>query len=161
MALALLLAPFASALAADMPAPRRGTGLPVPRHASLRNEDTNVRTGPNSRHPIDWVYKRRGMPVEIVAEYDNWRKIRDWQGAGGWVHLGLLTGKRHVVVTGPQAVLRKTPSPQAAEVARIEQDVIAQIKTCSADWCRVQAGPHVGWIERHNVWGVYKGETIN
>src|SRR4026209_512491 len=73
---------------------RKGSGLPLPRFASLRSDEVNVRTGPGPRYPIDWVFKRKAMPVEIVAEYENWRKIRDWQGASGWVHQSLLSGQR-------------------------------------------------------------------
>src|SRR5579864_875220 len=80
------------AQAADKNAPvHRGSGLPIPRFASLRSDEVNVRTGPGTRYPVDWVFKRKGMPVEIVAEYENWRKIRDWQGASGWVHQSLLS----------------------------------------------------------------------
>src|SRR5688572_19834056 len=75
---------------ANPPPLRKGTGLPVPRFAVVRSDEVNVRTGPGPRYPIDWVFKRKGMPVEIVGEYENYRKIRDWQGAGGWVHQSLL-----------------------------------------------------------------------
>ena len=78
---------------------RRGSGLPFPRFASLRSDEVNVRTGPGTRYPVDWVFKRKSMPVEIVAEYENWRKIRDWQGASGWVHQSLLTGKRSFLIS--------------------------------------------------------------
>src|SRR5262245_34959241 len=74
---------------------RKGSGLPVPRFASLRSDEVNVRTGPGTRYPVDWVFKRKFMPVEVVAEFENWRKIRDWQGASGWVHQSLLTGRRY------------------------------------------------------------------
>jgi len=146
---------------ANPPPQRKGTGLPVPRFATVRADETNVRTGPGPRYPIDWVFKRKGMPVEIVGEYENYRKIRDWQGAGGWVNGNLLTGKRFVIVTAANAPLRKTPSANAAEVAKVGVEVIAQVKSCSGDWCRVQAGGHIGWIERRHVWGVYKGEVVN
>lgn len=152
---------LAQTLASHPPPLRKGTGLPLPRFAVVRAEETNVRTGPGSRYPIDWVFKRKGMPVEIVGEYENWRKIRDWQGAGGWVHQSLLSGKRYVIVTTARAPLRKTPSANAAEVARMEVEVVAQVKSCSGDWCRVQASGHIGWIERRHVWGVYKGEVVN
>src|SRR5262245_37242621 len=91
-----LLPSIGGALAADPPqkAQRKGSGLPLPRFASLRSDEANVRSGPGTRYPIDWVFRRKGMPVEIVAEYENYRKIRDWQGASGWVHQSLLTGKR-------------------------------------------------------------------
>lgn len=146
---------------ANPPPLRKGTGLPVPRFAVVRAEEANVRTGPGSRYPIDWLFKRKGMPVEIVGEYENYRKIRDWQGAGGWVHQSLLTGKRSVIVTTANAPLRKTPSANAAEVAKMGVEVIAQVKSCSGDWCRVQAGSYIGWIERRHVWGVYRGEVVN
>jgi SH3-like domain-containing protein len=148
--------------AVDAPPPlRKGTGLPLPRFASLRSDETNVRAGPGSRYPIEWVFLRKSMPVEIVAEYENWRKIRDWQGSGGWVHQSLLTGKRSVTVARKEAILYKTPATSATEVARLQAEVICLVKSCNGDWCRVQTGPYVGWIERAKVWGVYKGEVVN
>lgn len=140
---------------------RKGSGLPVPRFASLRSDEVNVRTGPGTRYPVDWVFKRRLMPVEIVAEFENWRKIRDWQGASGWVHQSLLTGKRHFVVTAKNVALHKTPAHSAEVVARVEPEVIGEIKSCAGDWCRVRAGSATGWVERKDVWGVYKGEAVN
>jgi len=143
--------------------PRRGSGLPVPRFASVRSGEANVRTGPGTRYPVDWVFKRKGMPVEIVAEFDNWRRIRDWQGAGGWVHQSLLTGKRGFVVTGKGADLFKTPAASAELVARLEPEVMGEIRACAGDWCRVRiaASGVTGWVERAHLWGVYRGETIN
>src|SRR5215471_20860346 len=90
--------------------PRKGSGLPIPRFATLKSDEVNVRTGPGSRYPVDWVFKRKGMPVEIVAEYEVWRKIRDWQGASGWVHQSLLTGKRSFIIPAKPARLQKTPA---------------------------------------------------
>ncbi|HJQ60600.1 MAG TPA: SH3 domain-containing protein [Vineibacter sp.] len=151
-----------SSRAGEAPPPlRKGTGLPLPRFATLRSDETNVRAGPGSRYPIDWVFKRKAMPVEIVAEYENWRKIRDWQGAGGWVHQSLLTGKRSVTITAKEATLHKTPAGTAAPVAKLQTEVICGVRSCSGDWCRVQVGPHVGWIERNKAWGVYPGEVVN
>jgi SH3-like domain-containing protein len=90
---------------------RKGSGLPIPRFASLKSDEVNVRTGPGPRYPVDWVFKRKGMPVEIVAEYENWRKIRDFQGASGWVYQGLLTGKRSFIIAAKPASVHKTPRP--------------------------------------------------
>src|ERR1700757_4096765 len=107
-----VLAPTAGVLAADPPSnnQRKGSGLPLPRFASLRSDEVNVRTGPGTRYPVDWVFKRKGMPVEIVAEFENWRKNRDLQGASGWVHQSLLTGKRSFLIASKAASLHKTPS---------------------------------------------------
>src|ERR1700745_1267941 len=94
VAAALVLVAFAaSAVAAEK-------GLPVPRFVTLRSDQVNVRTGPGERYPIEWVFTRKGMPVEILAEFDVWRKIRDWQGTEGWVHQRMVTGNRAVIVKG-------------------------------------------------------------
>lgn len=143
-------------------AQRKGSGLPIPRFASLKSDEVNVRTGPGSRYPIDWVFKRKGMPVEIVAEFENWRKIRDWQGAGGWVYQGLLTGKRSFIVPSKPASLYKTPSNTAEITARLDPEVIGEIRSCTGDWCRVRVpGGVSGWLERTQIWGIYKSEPIN
>ena len=143
------------------PPQRKGSGLPLPRFASLKSDEVNVRTGPGSRYPVDWVFHRKLMPVEIVAEYENWRKIRDWQGASGWVYQGLLSGKRGFIVASKGADLHRTPALSAEIVAKLEPDVMGEIRSCSGDWCRVSAPGVSGWIERTKIWGVYKSEPIN
>jgi SH3-like domain-containing protein len=149
--------------AADNPtnAQRKGSGLPIPRFASLRSDEVNVRTGPGTRYPVDWVFKRKSMPVEIVAEYENWRKIRDWQGASGWVHQSLLTGKRSFIIASKPASLHKTPAPAADVVAKLEPEVIGEIRSCTGGWCRIRVSGVSGCIERASIWGVYRSEPIN
>jgi SH3-like domain-containing protein len=149
-------------LAADPPASaqRKGSGLPLPRFATLKSDEVNVRAGPGGRYPIDWVFKRKGMPVEIVAEFENWRKIRDWQGASGWVYQGLLTGKRSFVIP-KMASLHKTPAVSAEVIAKLEPEVMGEIRSCVGDWCRVKVSGVSGWLERSEIWGVYKSEPIN
>ena len=162
--LCVLTPPVGGALAADPPsnAQRKGSGLPLPRFASLRSDEANVRTGPGTRYPIDWVFRRKGMPVEIVAEYENYRKIRDWQGASGWVHQSLLTGKRSFIIPSKPASLHKTPAKAAEVIAKLEPEVMGEIRSCSGDWCRVRVSSGVsGWLERTELWGVYKSEPIN
>jgi SH3-like domain-containing protein len=141
----------------------RGSGLPIPRFATLKSDEVNVRIGPGPRYPIDWVFKRKGMPVEIVAEYENWRKIRDWQGASGWVYQGLLNGKRSFIVPSKPVNLYRTPAPSAEVVAKLEPEVMGEIRSCQGDWCRVKvSGAGIsGWLERTEFWGVYKSEPID
>ena len=150
-------------LGAEPPASaqRRGSGLPIPRFATLKSDEVNVRTGPGPRYPVDWVFKRKGMPVEIVAEYENWRKIRDWQGASGWVYQGLLTGKRSFIIPSRAASLHKTPAAAAEVVAKLDPEVTGEIRSCSGEWCRVKISGVSGWLERTDIWGVYKSEPIN
>lgn len=136
------------------------TGLPLPRFVSLRPAEVNLRTGPGNTYPVDWVYRRRHMPVEVVAEFDNWRKIRDWQGAVGWVHQSLLDGRRYGLITSEQVMLSR-PAADSAPVARLMPGVVAQLLACRPGWCRLEAGGHAGWLARDGFWGAYPGETFD
>jgi SH3-like domain-containing protein len=152
---AALLAAFiaSSALAAEK-------GLPVPRFVTLRVDEVNLRTGPGERYPIDWVLTKKGMPVEIIAEFDVWRQIRDMQGTEGWVHQRMVTGSRNVIVEGEVRTLRADPDPTSTAVARAEPNVIARLLECRGPWCRVELRGIKGWLRRNEVWGVYPDEVV-
>jgi len=138
-----------------------GSGLPIPRFVTLRTDETNVRTGPGTRYPIQWVYHRIGMPVEIIEEYDLWRKIRDVEGTSGWVHKTMLDGKRSVIVKGKQPhIIRRDPEPDAKPILKVEPMVAARVMECQPDWCRIQIEGRKGWIEKKFLWGVYPDEVI-
>jgi SH3-like domain-containing protein len=134
--------------------------LPVPRFVSLRADEVNLRTGPGERYPIDWVLTRKGLPVEIVEEFEAWRKIRDPQGTEGWVHQRMVTGTRNVMVTGDVRTLRADPDATAPAVARAEPGVIAHLLDCRDTWCRVELQGMKGWLKRSEVWGVYPSEAV-
>lgn len=138
------------------------SGLPLPRFVSLRANEVNMRVGPGVRYPIDWVYQRRHMPVEIINESGTWRKVRDFRGGQGWVHQSMLTGRRSLVVTGQMRTLRQEPNTKAAIVARAEPGVVGNILACpdGSGWCRVKVGDLEGWLRRVEFWGVYSGESI-
>jgi len=132
----------------------------LPRFASLRADEVNLRTGPGERYPIDWVLIRKGLPVEIVEEFDVWRKIRDFQGSEGWVHQRMLTGARNVLIEGGTRVLHVEPDPASPPVARAEAGVVARLIECRGPWCRVEAQGIKGWLKRAEVWGVYPDESV-
>ena len=138
----------------------RRTGLPLPRFASLRAIKVNLRAGPGVRYPVEWVYQRRGLPVMITSEFNDWRKIRDWRGTVGWIHRSMLTGKRTVIATGRQVVLRRKPSKNSAAVGRAEAGVIARVLSCKGYWCRVEASGIRGWGQRKALWGTLAQEKI-
>ena len=165
--LALLLAagPSAGWAAAEEDAPGKPgaetSGLPLPRFASLRAGEVNVRTGPGVQYPVDWVFQRQGMPVEIIAEYRTWRKIRDWQGTQGWVHQSLLAGKRTAIVIGGMRALLSKPEADAKPVAQLEAGVIANLLSCpeQSAWCRIEVDGFDGWLRRVDFWGTLKDEV--
>ena len=136
------------------------SNLPVPRFVSLRSNEVNLRTGPGERYPIDWVFTRRDIPVEIVAEFEQWRKIRDWQGAEGWVHERMVKGQRNIVIKGEIRALHSDPDANARTVARAEPGAIAKLLECKGTWCRIEAQDVKGWVARNEVWGVYANETL-
>ena len=132
----------------------------TPRFASLRVDPVNLRTGPGERYPIEWVYQRKGLPVEITAEFDVWRKVRDSDGTEGWVHQRMLTAVRNVVIKGALRTLRSEPNPNAAAVARAEPGVIARLLECRDAWCRIETQGLKGWLQRSEIWGVLPNETV-
>lgn len=136
------------------------TNLPLPRFVSLKGREGNARRGPSLEHRIDWVFQHPGMPLKITAEYENWRRVEDVDGEGGWVHYALLSGVRTVVVTGAQAVLRGDPMARAPIVARAEKGAILHLLSCNPDWCDLSADDTEGWMERSDFWGVLPGETL-
>ncbi|TAN47390.1 MAG: hypothetical protein EPN26_14000 [Rhodospirillales bacterium] len=163
--LAVLLAVPAWAQTQAQPSsqPQSASGLPLPRYVSLRAEEVNLRTGPGVRYPIEWVIAKRELPVEIIAEFETWRKIRDFQGTDGWVHQTMLTGRRTLLVTGSAIrKLRRTDSEEAAPLANVEPGVIGRLLQCprNSSLCRVEIEGYQGWLKRDEFWGVYKGEYI-
>ena len=149
-------------LPCDLLAASSNSGLPIPRFVSLKNAETNVRTGPGTRYPIHWVYRREGMPVEVIEEYDLWRKIRDAEGTAGWVHKAMLEGKRNAMIIGkePQMV-RIDSNSKSKAILKAEPNVIVQMLECEPEWCRMQISGRKGWIEKKNLWGVYKKEIFD
>jgi SH3-like domain-containing protein len=160
-----------AALAQELPGGRRGTGLPVPRYVSLKSDRVNLREGPSKDHRTTWVFQRAGLPVEIVAEYETWRRIRDSEGTEGWVLHSLLSGRRTALVMpwakgeAPPIPLLDRPDDRGATVARLEPSVIANVRDCNGTWCRVvivMDGSHDvdGYIRQEKLWGVYPNEKV-
>lgn len=162
-AMLTLAVPPTVAVAADgprKPGQPQGSGLTIPRFVTLRASEVNLRAGPNVNYPIVWVFQRKEMPVEIIAEYDTWRRIRDWQGAEGWVHQSMLAGRRGVVVTGAARTLRRDPDAAAQPVAQAKPGVMGALLKCVGLWCQLDLKGWRGWMKRDEFWGVYPNETV-
>lgn len=154
VAMALLLLVLVGAARAD------NEPLPMPRFASLKSNEVNLRAGPGEDRPKLWVYQRAGMPVEIIDEFDTWRRIRDYRGVVGWVSANLLTGKRTAIVIDTRRTLHDSPDPASAPVAEADPGVIGRILQCQGEWCRLDIQGYKGWLKRSEIWGVYPDEAI-
>ncbi len=130
------------------------TNLPIPRYVSMKAGEGNLRRGPSLGHRIDWVLKRRNMPLQVIGEHGHWRRVRDQDGAAGWMHYALLSGVRMVIVQEDMAPLRAKPEPEAAIKARAELGVVAKLGDCTLDWCQIASGGQKGWTEKTVLWGV-------
>jgi SH3-like domain-containing protein len=123
-----------------------------------------VRGGPDKDHDVAWIYTRAGWPVEITAEFENWRRIRDCDGAEGWVYHSLLTGKRTAAVQlktkTDLAPLYQAPDMHSAVTARLQVGVLGLVKHCTGTWCQILGAGFGGWVEQSALWGVYPGEKI-
>jgi SH3-like domain-containing protein len=146
--------------AALVPAAAAREGAPLPRFASLRSDEVNLRAGPGTQYPVEWVFLRRDLPVEIVAEYGRWRKVRDVDGSEGWMHQSLLSSRRWVMIKGAVRPLYLTPTEGSEAVLRAEPGVLGRLLTCLREWCRVEIAGHKAWLPRRHLWGVYPEEDV-
>jgi SH3-like domain-containing protein len=165
LAAAGLVVSLANAAAAAELALGPKSGLPLPRFVSLKPDRVNVRGGPTRDHEVTWVYTRAGLPVEITAESDNWRRIRDWEGSEGWVYHSMLSGRRTAVVNaktqGELVPLYEHADGNGAVVARLQAGVLASVRHCGGASCRIQGSGFDGWIAQERLWGVYPNEKVD
>jgi SH3-like domain-containing protein len=150
------------------------TGLPIPRFVTIKSAEVNLRKGPNSNYPILVVYKRKGYPLEVIAEFENWRKLKDYDGMEGWVHENMISGNRNVAINNVsynakpsyasknnELILFQYPNESSYPLARAELGVIAKLKKCRQDWCMVKIDNIKAWVKKSNLWGVFPDEIIN
>lgn len=157
LAIAIVLTALPSA---PPPALAEEGELPLPRFASIRSNEVNMRSGPGLDYPIQWVLKREGLPVMIVDEFHHWRQIRHWDGETGWVHRSMLTGRRTLRVI-EETLLRREGRDDARPVARLLPGAVVTAEACERDWCRVRAEVRYGgFVNRSAVWGVLENESF-
>lgn len=140
----------------------RSTDLPLPRFVTVKANKAFVRAGPGKQYPVEWVMQRKGLPVEIILEFETWRKIRDVEGDDGWVHQSLLSGRRAVFIAGksPVPLIRK-PKAESKTLALLSPGVLAKLLKCEIEYCQLQYGTYKGWAPRTSLWGVYATEEVD
>ncbi len=138
------------------------TEMQTPRFVSLKSSEVNVRTGPGLRYRIKWIIVKKNLPVEVVAEFEQWRKIRDIEGDEGWVHKSMLSGKRSAIIIGNETkLLYKLPDTTSRAVVFIEPSVVTELMSCKMEWCRIKSEGKKGWVMRKYLWGVYPEEEFD
>lgn len=161
-------APAAAGAAAALPG-KSESGLPIPRFVSLKADRVNLRSGPGTDYPTAWVFRRAGLPLEVISEFEGWRQVRDADGATGWVVQSLLSGRRTALVTpwdvkagkpAPQVPVRNSDSESARAVVNVEAGVIANIHGCDGRWCSVTIDRFRGYMPQKQLWGVYENEIV-
>lgn len=170
LSLSLLLAavPSVATTAHAQSATKGPSGLPLPRFVSLKAKRVNLRIGPSTDYAVSWLYLKSGLPVEIIQEYDNWRRVRDADGTEGWVNQSLLSGERTAVAAPWMRAngndvfvnLRRDSLDNAAVVAKLQPGVLLKLNECTGNWCRAEAGGVTGWVSQGEIWGAYPGEAF-
>ncbi len=158
--------PQITATISTLPKRDRGkSGLPLPRFVSLKTDRVNVRRGPSNEHNVSWVFTHKDLPVEIIAEFDHWRRVRDSEGDEGWVYQSLLTGRRTAMVApwrrDNNVPLHKDASATSHKVALVAGGVVGRVRSCDGNWCRISVSDYDGYMEQAMLWGVYPGETVD
>jgi SH3-like domain-containing protein len=136
------------------------TNLPLPRFVSLKATEANARRGPSLSHRIDWVFKLRGYPLEVVAEYGHWRRVRDYEDATGWVHYTLISGVRTALVQHETVDLHVRPDPASRLTAQAEKGAVLRLLECSIEWCKASGDGHKGWLRKTGLWGIGPDEIL-
>jgi SH3-like domain-containing protein len=158
-------APTTAAPVSQVASGQKGSGLPVPRFVSLKAARVNVRVGPGEDYKVAWVFVKSGLPIEVIQEFDNWRRIRDSDGQVGWVFQSLLSGKRTAVVapwqSGEPRPIRASDADDARITAYLQPGVMGDIDRCRNGWCQISGKGFGGWIPRNQLWGVYPDEDID
>lgn len=151
------------------------TGLPIPRFVVLKFNESNLRSGPSSKHKISWVYKKKNYPLEVIAEFEHWRKVRDIDGVEGWLNENQITGKHSGIIIktnmyqeknryklkNNEGIIFRNPSEISYPIAKIEIGSVVKILHCRESWCQIITDTKLkGWYQKENLWGVYKHEIF-
>jgi len=164
---ALFVMIFAATVAGAARAQNVGpsSGLPIPRFVSLKVDRVNMHVGPAKTYEVKWLYQRAGLPVEITAEFETWRRIRDADGVEGWVYNSLLSGRRTGMVTARPndefVPLYEKPDVESTVAAKLERGVVGAVKRCADGWCIINGRGFNGWIPQTRLWGVYQDEKLD
>lgn len=159
--MAMTVTPMRAAGAQETKLVVQGSGLPVPRFVTLKSDTVNMRVGPGREYPLSWVYKKKNLPVKVIAEFDVWRKVIDHEGTTGWVHSQLVTLKRYALIQSRLTKLYRKADFDSPVVAVADKGVIIELQICEAQWCRIATQDLRAFVRREDIWGILENETLN
>ena len=159
--MAMTVTPMRAAGAQETKLVVQGSGLPVPRFVTLKSDTVNMRVGPGREYPLSWVYKKKNLPVKVIAEFDVWRKIIDHEGTTGWVHSQLVTLKRYALIQSRLTKLYRKADFDSPVVAVADKGVIVELQICESQWCRIATQDLRAFVRREDIWGILENETLN
>ena len=130
-------------------------GDELPSYLALRSHEVNMRAGPGTHYPIEWVYHKKGLPMKVLAKFNHWRKVKDWQGSVGWIHRSLLTSRKYVLIQNQEYIIYKKPDLEARPIAKVSPGIVAYLESCEdKSWCFIHVKDYKGWIKRtSDIWG--------
>lgn len=143
----------------------------LPKFFSLKSNPVNLRKGPGTKYPKAWVFRREGLPVEVLREHGRWRQVRDSDGATGWILRTLISSRRTALVTPWQlkesaqtasqhTMMYATARSHSRQVAKLESGALVSLKSCDGDWCHVSIGRFRGYVKQQRLWGIYPQEVL-
>ena len=138
------------------------TGLEIPRYVSLKSDNANIRVGPSKNYPIEIKYIKKNYPLKVLDEYEDWRKVEDFQKNFGWIHKSLISGTRTgIVLSNDDKTIKLLNTLNGKIIGEIGKGNIVYLEKCKIDWCLVSSGNYKGWINKKYLWGVKEKEEIN
>ena len=137
------------------------TGYDIPRFVSLKSDKINLRVGPSINYPINLTYIKKNYPIEIIDEFDVWRKVRDHKNNTGWIKKGLLKGDRFILTGLDNKNVKIFNYPDGIEIGIIKKNNILRLEKCLEDWCFISNQLIEGWITKDGIWGAYNKEIYN
>ena len=137
------------------------TGLEIPRYVSLKSNDANIRVGPSKNYPIEIKFIKKNYPLKVLEEYEDWRKVEDFQKNFGWIHKSLISGTRTgIVLSNDNKAIQLLNTLDGKVIGEVGNGNIVFLEKCKIDLCLVSLANHNGWIDKKNIWGVKKNEII-
>jgi SH3-like domain-containing protein len=132
----------------------------LPRFATIKSNHVNARKGPGTTYPIEWVFIRKGEPIKIIAEFEQWRKVEDLDNQGGWVHSSVLSPKRSIIITSTTIQkMMNNSNHESRIIARLEPGLRCSLDQCKNHWCKIKCDGYKGWVESVAIWGILPTEA--